>query len=90
MSVILNVASVQFSIPAIAGLGLGLASLFAWLVNTQFSIVNTQCQVKDSSELINGMSSVLQKLLKYSNGTKISTFSFPTILFSNFPAVLDL
>ena len=30
-----------------------------------------QDQVKDASQLINGMSTVLQKLLKYFNGTTI-------------------
>ena len=63
------------------------ASLVALLVNTQFS---DHVKVKDTSQLINGMSSVLQKLLKYFNGTTNSTSSFSALLPSNFPVILVL
>ena len=45
-------------------------NLFSKLVITQFA---DQLKVKDTSQLINGISSVLQKLPKYFNGTAIST-----------------
>ena len=45
-------APVGFSIPATAALVLGLASLFVWFVNTQFS---NQVKVKYTSQLINGV-----------------------------------
>ena len=82
-SVILKTAFIGLLVPATAGS----ASLVILLVNTQFS---DQVRVKDTSQLINGMSSVLQKLLKYFNGTTISTSSFSTLLPSNFPVILDL
>ena len=69
-------APVGFSIPATAALVLGLASLFVWFVNTQFS---NQVKVKYTSQLINGVSSVLQKWFKHFNGTTMSTFSFSTL-----------
>ena len=65
-SVILKTAFVGLLIPATAGSGSGSASLVALLVITQFS---DQVRVKDTSQLINGMSTVLQKLPKYFNGT---------------------
>ena len=45
--------------------------LFSKLVITQFS---DKVKVKDTSQLINGMSNALQKLLKYFNDTAILTF----------------
>ena len=62
MPFILKVAFVGLLMPATAGSASGSASLVALLVNTQFS---DQVRVKDTSQLINGMSSILQKLLKY-------------------------
>ena len=86
-SVILKTAFVGLLIPTTAGSASGLASLVALLVNTQFS---DQLRVKDTSQLINGMSSVLQKVLKYFNDTTISISSFSTIVPSNFPVILVL
>ena len=86
-SAILKTAFVGLLIPATAGSASGSASLVALLVITQFS---DQVRVKDTSQSINGMSSVLQKLLKYFNGTRISTLSFSTLLPSNFPVILVL
>ena len=73
--------------PATVGSASGSASLVALLVNTQFS---DQVKLKDTSQLNNGMSSVLQKLLKYVNGTAVSTTSFSALLPSNFPVILVL
>ena len=82
-SVILKTAFVVgLLIPATAGS----ASPVALLVITQFS---DQVKVKDVSQLINGMSIVLQTLLRYFNGA-ISISSFSTLLPSNFPAILVL
>ena len=80
MSFILKVAFVGLLVPANAGSASESASLVAWLVITQFS---DQVRVKDTSHLINGMSSVL-----YFNGTTISAASFSTLLASNFPVIL--
>ena len=62
MSVLLNAAFVGLSIPATAGFASGSASLVALLVNTQFS---DYVEIRFISQLINGISSVLQKLLKH-------------------------
>ena len=70
MSVILNVTFVGLSIAATAGFASGSASLVALLVNTQFS---DYVEIRFVSQLINGISSVLQKLLKCFNGTTILT-----------------
>ena len=74
-------------VAATARLALVLASLAAWLVNRYFS---DHVKVKDTSQLISGMSNILQKMLKYFNGTTISTFSFSALLPSNFPVLLVL
>ena len=88
MSVILNVAFVELSTAATAGFPpwAGTASLVALLVNTHFSDYD---KIRFISQLINGMSSVLQKLLKYFNGTTISA-SFVVLTPSNFPVMLVL
>ena len=72
MSVILNVAFVGLLIPTTAGLFpcAEKALLYALLVITQFL---DQFKIKDTSQLINGVSSALHKLLKYFNGRTIST-----------------
>ena len=54
-------------------------SLFSNLVITQFS---DQVKVKDTSQLINGIFKVLRKLLKYFNGTAISTSFLPDLFAS--------
>ena len=61
-------------------------SLLALLVITQFSC---QDKVKDTSQLISGISRFLQKLLKYFNGIAISA-SFSVLLPSNSPVILVL
>ena len=53
-----------------------LIRLFSKLVITQFS---DQVKVKDTSQLINGMSNALPKLLKYFNGTATSTSFVPSL-----------
>ena len=87
VSFILNVAFVGLLIAATAGSVtdqshyLLLASL---LVITQFS---DQVKIRFISQLINGISNVLQKLLKCLNGTTIS-FSFSIFLPSDLPVML--
>ena len=85
-SVILNVAFFGLLNAATAGSASGSASLGTLLVNTQFS---GHVKIKFISLLINGMSSNLQKLLKYFNGTTISA-SFSVLFPSNFPVKLAL
>ena len=88
MSVILNVAfggllivvTVRFSPWA------GTAFPVALLVNTQFS---DHVKIRFISQLINGMSSVLQKLLKFFNGTTIPAF-FSVLPPSSVPVILVL
>ena len=86
MSVILNVAFVELSTAATAGFPpwAGTAFLVALLVNTHFS---GHVKIRFISQLINGISSVLQKLLQYFNGTTISA-SFVVLTHSNFPVML--
>ena len=86
--VILNVASVGLSTSATAGLPPreGTASLVALPVNTKFL---DQAKIKDTSKLINGISNVLQKLLKYFNGKTIS-ISFVLLVPLNFPVTFVL
>ena len=86
MSIILNVAFVGLLIAATAGFASGFAFLVALLVNRQFS---DHAKIRFISQLINGMSSVLQKLLKCFNGTIISA-SFSVLLPSNFLVILVL
>ena len=73
-SVISNFASVGDPIVATGGSGYGSgAFLKALPTNTHFSY---QDKIKVISQLINGMSKLLQKLPKYFNGIAISTSSF--------------
>ena len=60
MPFILNISFAGLLVPIIAGLFpcVAAAILYALLVITQFS---DQVKIKDTSQLINGMSSVLQK-----------------------------
>ena len=62
------------------------ASLVALLVITQFS---DQVKIRLISQLINSISSVLQKFLKCFNGTTILTF-FSILILSNLPVMLVL
>ena len=55
------------------------------MVNAQFS---DQVKTEDTSRLINGISRVLQKLLKYFHGTAIVTFYFSVLLACNVPVTL--
>ena len=77
--VILNVASVRLLISATPGLASGQASLLVLSVITQFS---DQVKIRFISQLISGISCILQKLLKYFNGTAIWS-SFSILLPSN-------
>ena len=86
MSVILNVAFAGLLTAAFAGFTSGFASLVALLVNARFS---DHVKIRFVSQLINGIFTVLQKLLKYFNGTTILT-SFSVLLPSDFPLILVL
>ena len=85
MCVVLDVAFVGFSTATTSRSAPGLASEVVLLVITQFSV---HYKIRFISQLVNGISNVLQKLLKCFNGTTISTFSFS--VFSNFPVILVL
>ena len=85
-SFILNVASVGAFIAGIEGSTLGSSSLVALLAITQFS---DQFKIKLISQLINSISSVLQKFLKCFNGTTILTF-FSILILYNLPVMLVL
>ena len=86
VSVILSVAFVGLLTVTTAGSASGLASLVALLVITQFS---DRVKIRFISQFINGISSVLQKLLKCFNDTTIS-ISFSVFLPSNLPVMLVL
>ena len=86
VSFILNVTFVGLLTAATAGSASGSASLVALLVITQFS---DQVKIRFILQLINGISNVLQKLLKCFNGTAIS-ISFSVSLSSNVPTIFVL
>ena len=70
MSVISNVAFVGAVISGTGGLAIGSASCVLSSVITPFS---DQLKVTDTSQLINGIFNVFQKLLKCFNGSENST-----------------
>ena len=76
LSFILHVAPVGLSIPSPAGLFPYVATALLYVLQlhsytiTQFS---DQVKVKVTSQLINSISNVFQKLLKYFNGITILT-----------------
>ena len=86
VSFILNVPFSGLLTASTAGSASGSASLVTLLVITQFS---DQVKMRFISLLIQGISSVFQKLLKCFNGTTIST-SFSVLLLSNLPVMLVL
>ena len=86
VSAILNVATVGALISTLGGLGSRSASCVVSSVITQFS---GQVKVKDPSQLVNGISNLLQKLLRCFNGTKNWT-SFVFIFIAVFPGILVL
>ena len=81
LSVIANVAPVGAAIAGLAGLPFyaRTASCVVKSAKTQFL---NQFKVKDTSQLINGISNVLQKLRRCFNGTAIS-ISFVKILLAS-------
>ena len=83
----LNVAFVGLLTTTTAGLTPVSTYLITLLVITQFS---DQVKIKLIAQLINCISSVIQKLLEYFNGTIILTFSFSVLIPSNFPVILAL
>ena len=86
VSFISNIEFVRLLTAAPGGFTSGSASLVALLVITQFS---DQVKIRFISQLINGISNILQKLLKCFNGTTIST-SFSVLLSSNLPVMFVL
>ena len=75
MSFVLNVAFVEASILSLASTGgsaLGLTFLTLCVVISVKTQFLDQGKIKDPSQLIKGMSRLLQKLLKYFSGTTIS------------------
>ena len=87
-SVISNFASVGDSIAAIGGLGCGSgAFLKALPTNTHFLY---QDKIKVISQLINGISKLLQKLPKYFNGIAFVTSCFSNSPSPKLPTILDL
>ena len=85
-SVISNFAFVGDSIAAIGGLGCG-SGAFHFPANTHFSY---QDKINIISQLISGMSKLLQKLPKYFNGIAILTSSFSSSPASKLPVILVL
>ena len=79
VSVILNVAFAGASILSVAsteGSTLELAFLAVYFVISIKTEFSDHAKVRHTSQAINGMSKVLQKLLKCFNGTTISRFFF--------------
>ena len=86
MSVILNVAPVGALISSTGGLAFWSASCVISSVITQLL---DQVKVKNTSQLIIGISNILQKLLKCFNGAENATsYVFPSLAI--FPVLLVL
>ena len=73
MSVISNIAPAETLISGMGGLTLASASCVASSVITQFL---DQVKVTDTSQLINGISNILQKLLRCFNVTEKLTLLY--------------
>ena len=86
-SVISNFASVGDSIAAIGGLGCGSGAFLKALPTSTHSLYQDKINV--ISQLINGISKLLQKLPNYFNGTAISTSSFSNSPAAKLPTILD-
>ena len=88
VSVIINVAFVGEAIAGISGVFpcAGTAAYVIISVKTQFL---DQVKVKDTSQLINGMSNVLQILVRCFNGTA-NSISLVSLLTTVFPVILHL
>ena len=87
-SVISNFALVGDSIAAIGGLGCGSGAFLKALPTSTHSLY--QDKINIISQLINGMSRLLQKLPKYFNGIAISTSCFSNSPAAKLPAILVL
>ena len=87
-SIISNFALVGDSIAAIGGLGCRLGSFLKALPTSTHSLYQDKINV--ISQLINGMSKLLQKLPKYFNGIEISTSSFSNSPAAKLHAILAL
>ena len=86
MFLVSNVGPARALISGIGGLALGLVSHAVSSVITQFL---DKIKVKDTSQLISGITNVFQKMLKYFHGTENSTsFLFPSV--DVFPVILVL
>ena len=87
-SVILNFALAGNSIATIGGLGCGLGAFLKALSTSTHSLYQEKINV--ISQLINGISKLLQKLPKYFNGIAISTSSFSNSPAAKLPTILIL
>ena len=86
--VILHFALVGHSVAAIGGLGCGLGAFLKALPISTHSLYQDKINV--ISQLIDGISELLQKLPKYFNGIAISTSSFSNSSTAKLPAILAL
>ena len=87
-SVISKFALVGELIAAIGGLGCGSGSFLKALCTSTYSLYQDQINV--ISQLINGISKLLQKLPKYFNGIAISMSSFSNSPAPKLPTILVL
>ena len=87
-SVISNFASVGGSVAAIGGSGCGSGSFLKAPSTSTHSLYQDKINV--ISQLINGISKLLQKLPKYFNGIAISTSSFSNSPSPKLPIILIL
>ena len=87
-SVISNLALVGDSIAAIGGLGCGSGAFLKALPTSKHSL--NQDKINVTSQLMNGMSKLLQKLPKYFNGIAISTSSCSNLPAAKLPTILVL
>ena len=87
-SVISKFALVGELIAAIGGLGCGSGSFLKALSTSTYSLYQDQINV--ISQLINGISKLLQKLPKYFNGIAISMSSFSNLPAPKLPTILVL
>ena len=84
-SVISNFALVGDLVAAIRGLGCGSSAFLKALPTSTHTLYQDKINV--ISQLINGISALLQKLPKYFNGIAIVTSSFSSSPASNLPVI---
>ena len=87
-SVISNFALVRDSVATIGGLGCGLGAFLKALPTSTDSLYQDKINV--ISQLINGISKLLQKLPKYFHGIEIATSSFSNSAAAKLSTILVL